>query len=75
MSSITFLYQGMPVQVKYSKGEKLDSIVQRFCIKVNIDKDKIILLYMGSVLDLEMTEDKMGGFGDKREVLVVEKEE
>ena len=65
----------MPVQVKYSKGEKLDSIVQRFCIKVNIDKDKIILLYMGSVLDLEMTEDKMVGFGDKREVLVVEKEE
>ena len=72
MSSITFMYQGMSIDVKCSKGEKLDSIVQRFCQKANVNKDEIMLLYMGRVLDMEETEDKMGGFG-QRMVMVMEK--
>ena len=40
MSSITFMYQGMSIDVKCSKGEKLDSIVQRFAKKLMLIRTK-----------------------------------
>ena len=59
MSSIIFLYRGEEVLIQCEIKEKLESIVQRFCSKVQASKENMNFICNGNILDEQMTEDKI----------------
>ena len=59
MTSIHFLYQGREIYIPCEKKEKLSSIVERFCVKVQVDKKYFNFLYGGKILDEQTSEEKI----------------
>ena len=52
MSSIIFLYRGEEVLIQCEIKEKLESIVQHFCYKVQASKENLNFLCNGNILDV-----------------------
>ena len=59
MSSIYFLYKGDEIIIPCNIKEKLAPIVKRFCAKIRKNREKLIFLCQGGILDLQMTEDQI----------------
>lgn len=59
MSSITFKYQGEEINVSCEEKEKLSPIIQRFCTKVQLQKENVNFLYQVKSIDEQMTEDQI----------------
>ena len=59
MSIITFLFKGGEVPIQCTPKEKLVTIIQRFCQKAEVNRNNVIFLFDGGILDEYITEDKI----------------
>ena len=59
MSSFTFLYHGNEIIIHCQPKENLGFIVQKFCQKINTDRENLNFLCNGKILDEQITEDKI----------------
>ena len=72
---VYFEYQGQTKSVHCSLNAKMKDIIQSFCNKVEVDKNKILCLYSGSKLDENIVlENLMKNKDEKIIVLVYNKE-
>ena len=71
--NIEFCYNGVIIAVHCSEKEIMKDVIQRFCIKANVDKSKIYCLYSGMILDENLVIEnliKSKNKGDKIVILV-----
>ena len=59
MSIITFLFKGGEVPIQCTPKEKLVTIIQRFCQKAEVNRNNVIFLFNGGILDEYITEEKI----------------
>ena len=59
MSRITFLFRGDEVPIECTQKEKLVTVIQRFCEKAQVNRNNVIFLFNGGILDEYITEDKI----------------
>ena len=54
MAEITFVYNGAVTTLQCKINGKLRDICEKFCIKVQTDINKLIFIYGGDILELEL---------------------
>ena len=54
MAEITFVYNGAVTTLQCKINDKLRNICEKFCIKVQTDINKLIFIYGGDILELEL---------------------
>ena len=54
MAEITFVYNGAVTTLQCKINDKLRDICEKFCIKVQTDINKLIFIYGGEILELEL---------------------
>ena len=59
MSEIIFIYKNEEIPIQCSKGEKMKSILEKLCNKINVQKKDIYGLYNGQLLDDKLSEDQL----------------
>ena len=52
---VEFFYDGQKIDIMCSEKEKMKNVVEKFCIKVRVDKNSIYCLYAGKILDENIT--------------------
>ncbi len=50
MSDIIFVYCGKSIGIQAQSNENITAVIDRFCIKANINKEKVYFLYDGKLL-------------------------
>jgi hypothetical protein len=55
MSTVEFIYNEEKADIQCKENDKLIDIIQRFCIKVEKNIDKMHFLYNGSIVDKNTT--------------------
>ena len=74
---VEFFFSGQKIDILCSKKEKMKNIVEKFCIKVGVDKKSIYCLYGGKMLDENITLEtliKSKVKNEKTSILVYQKE-
>ena len=51
MSMILIYYNGNDVAIPYQEKELLSSIIDKFCQKESLDRNSLVFMYKGSVLN------------------------
>ena len=54
MTSITFTYNGYEMKIQCNKEDKMKDIIKNYTIKVNKDKNTLLFLYSGKVINEEL---------------------
>ena len=72
MSTITFLFQGVEIEIQCSKKEKFETIIKRFCEKVKVNRNQVNFLSKGKILDEQMTEDQVPFNIDNKKFVTVD---
>ena len=69
--TISFIYEGVTIQILGSERETMRDMVQKFCTKAKIDKKELYCVYSGKKLD-ELDESKTLGnlFKDKKNQII-----
>ena len=72
MSTFIFIYQGREIVIPCKQKEDINQIVQRFCIKVGVNKENLIFLCNGKILDENITEDKISMNQNGTKIIIVD---
>ena len=72
MSQITFLFGGEEVPIQCTLKEKLVTIIQRFCEKAQVNRNNVIFLFNGAILDEYITEDKIQKNEQNKKFIIVD---
>jgi len=59
MSLIIFIYNSLEIPIPFNENELVSSIVQRFCLKVNVDHTNLSFLYNGFILNEQLIVNSM----------------
>jgi len=54
MNSIEFIYNGNNIIIQCNKDDKIKDIINKYIIKSKIDKNSVIFLYSGGIIDEEL---------------------
>ena len=71
MSLITFLYNDIEVNIKYYQKEKMESLIEKFCKEISIDKKNLLFLNNGKIIEQDMTEDEITLNQDSKKLILV----
>jgi len=71
MSEITFIYNGHTIPIECSHAEKLKTIMERLCNKINISKKDIYGIYNGKIIDEEIKEDQIPKDEDNKKIVLI----
>ena len=72
MSIITFLYNDNEFDIEYKKGEKIDSLFQKFGELISINYKNLIFLNNNTILNGDCTEDSILENQDGKKIILVE---
>ena len=72
MSTFIFIYQGREIVIPCKQKEDINQIVQRFCIKVGVNKENLNFLCNGKILDENITEDKISMNQNGTKIIIVD---
>ena len=66
MASVDFIYNGMnTTSIQCNENDKIDEILNKFCIKVGQKSDDLLFLYGGEVLEVNKTFNEIANKEDK----------
>ena len=71
MSYITFLYNDNEVNIKYYQKEKMESLIEKFCKEISINKKNLLFLNNGKIIEQDMTEDEITLNQDSKKLILV----
>ena len=66
MAEVIFKYNGIDTIIQCITGDKLKDICEKFCIKVGIDINKIIFIYGGEILNMNLKYKEIANEIDKK---------
>ena len=72
MSQIIFIYRTQDVIIPFVEHEPISSILQRFCMKVNAEKNNLCFLNNGTVLNEEITVDNILPNNQGKRIILVD---
>ena len=72
MSQITFLFRGEEVPIQCTQKEKLVTVIQRFCEKAQVNRNNVIFLFNGAILDEYITEDKIPTNEQNKKIITID---
>ena len=79
MTKVVFLHEGQKIDIQCDENDKLETIIQRFCEKVQKNKDNLLFLYGGQFVQKNSTFINLANSLDKTRktisIIVTEKEE
>ena len=79
MAKVVLLYEGQKIDIQCDENDKLETIIQRFCEKVQKSKDNLLFLYGGQFVQKNSTFINLANSVDKTRktisIIVTEKEE
>ena len=59
MSEVIFIYNGNSISIQAQSNEILNKVIDRFCLKANVNRQKVCFLYNGEKLKENLTVDKI----------------
>ena len=59
MSEVIFTYNGNSMSIQTQSNETLNKVIDRFCQKANVNRQKVRFLYDGDILNENLTVDKI----------------
>ena len=65
MSSVEFIYNGKKTEIQCNEDEKLEEIIKRFCLKLDLNINEMYYLYKGNNIDINSTFINSANPGDK----------
>ena len=71
MSEIIFVYNGNSIGIQAQSNETLNIVIDRFCGKANVNRNKIYFLYNGEILNENINVDKIKSNNEKKIIIVV----
>ena len=71
MSEVNFVYNGNSIDIQAQPNETINTFIDRFCTKANINKDKVYFLYDGKLLDENITIDKIQLNNENKRIILV----
>ena len=67
---ILIYYNGNDVTIPYQENELLSSIIDKFCQKESLDRNRLVFMYKGSVLNEQTSNSIRLGNGNNGKILV-----
>jgi len=71
MSEIKFAYNGNSIGIQAQSNEILNIVIDRFCRKANVIRNKIYFLYNGEILNENITVDKIKSNNENKKIIIV----
>ena len=71
MSEVSFVYKGNSIGIQAQSNEILNIVIDRFCKKENINRNKIYFLYNGEILNENITVDKIKLKNENKIIIMV----
>ena len=71
MSEVIFVYNGNSIGIQTQQNEILINVIDRFCIKANINKEKVYFLNDGKILNENITIDKIKLNNENKKIILV----
>ena len=65
-AKIIFIFNGMKTIIQCNKNEKIRNILERYGKEVEIDKDKVYLIYNGNKVNEELSFEELANKEDKK---------
>ena len=72
MSEINFKYIGKNIPIKFNPEEKIGILINRFCIKTNVNKNNVKFILNNSIVDEELTVKKLFNHNKRLSIIVLE---
>ena len=70
MSEIIFVYNENPISIQVQSNEILSGVIDRFCTKANVNRNKVFFLYNGEILNENKTVDEIKINEDNKKIIV-----
>ena len=70
MSEIIFVYNENPISIQAQSNEILSIVIDRFCTKVNVNRNKVFFLYNGEILNENKTVDEIKINEENKKIIV-----
>ena len=72
MFEIKFIYNKIEINVKYSENDSINSIINQFCEKTNLDKNNLSFLFEGKLLETQnLNNEKIIGQKNNKRIIFV----
>jgi hypothetical protein len=71
MSEVIFIYKKYSIIIQVEPNEMLTKVIDKFCLKANVDKKKVSFLYNDEILNENITLDKIKLKNDKQIIIIV----
>ena len=71
MSEVIFIYKGKSMGIQVQSNEILISVINRFCLKANINKENVYFLCYGEILNENIPIDKIKLNNENKKVIIV----
>ena len=71
MSTIIFLYKEKEIPIQCTQNEKLESIIQRFCINAQVERNNINFLLNNKILEGQLTEAQISVNEENKKIIIV----
>ena len=71
MSEVIFIYNGNSISIQTQSNEILNVVIDRFCLKVNVNRDKIYFLYNAEILNENIKVDEIKLNDENKRVIMV----
>ena len=71
MSELIFAYNGQSINVQSESNEILSTVIDRFCLKVNVNRNKIYFLNNGEKLNENIKVDEIKLNDENKRIILV----
>ena len=66
MSTIDFIYNEATTTIQCNDNDKIEDIIQKFCKKINKNKDSLYFIYGGNILEQNLSFEELANKEDKK---------
>ena len=70
MASVEFIDNGNKTTIQCNENDKLEDIIQRYCLKAKKDIEKMIFLYSGNIINKKKTFKELANSDDKQRKII-----
>ena len=71
MSEVNFVYNGNPISIQAQSNENLNTVIDKFFKKANINRNEIYFINNGELLNENITVDKIKSNNENKKIIIV----
>ena len=66
MAKVEFLFDGTKTIIQCNENDKLEDIIKKLCLKIEKNKEEMIFLYNGNIINDQLTFNEIANMEDKQ---------